>query len=370
MDHRGLASLGAWASRPHGQTWACPLGSAGVPPAWTNLGLPPWGARASCPHGQTWACGPLRAGTPALPGGAIASMTAPAMKQAISHRSFVDDIASHRRRRGIGEVSPRWTFAHASTSLPLLLFGDAAIEGVRTGRTVAGEAPGPRPRRTPSPALAKIGTGAQDMAEPALVDHPARTDPHRERAAATAARFRFVTAASLFDGHGRVDQHHAPDPPVRRCRGHPPRAQPLGGGDRGHRARRGRPRDRGEPRTRADTSSTSSTWWTCFASAGGSAIRVFGGGGGVIIPEEVQELHAHGVTRIYSPEDGRTMGLRGMNRRHDRTLRSRFGPPLPARSRRSRYRRPRCARADRHRHRGRRSRIRPCSPGSANVRHP
>ena len=45
---------------------------------------------------------------------------------------------------------------------------------------------------------------------------------------------------------------------------------------------------------------------------GGSAIRVFGGGGGVIIPEEMRVLHAHGIARIYSPEDGREMGLRGM----------------------------------------------------------
>ena len=45
---------------------------------------------------------------------------------------------------------------------------------------------------------------------------------------------------------------------------------------------------------------------------GGSATRVFGGGGGVIIPEEVRALHAHGVARIYSPEDGRALGLRGM----------------------------------------------------------
>ena len=45
---------------------------------------------------------------------------------------------------------------------------------------------------------------------------------------------------------------------------------------------------------------------------GGSAVRVFGGGGGVIVPEEMRELHAHGVARVYSPEDGRAMGLRGM----------------------------------------------------------
>ena len=41
-------------------------------------------------------------------------------------------------------------------------------------------------------------------------------------------------------------------------------------------------------------------------------IRVFGGGGGVIIPKEIKELMDYGVCRIYSPEDGREMGLEGM----------------------------------------------------------
>jgi len=41
-------------------------------------------------------------------------------------------------------------------------------------------------------------------------------------------------------------------------------------------------------------------------------IKVFGGGGGTIIPEEKRELEAHGVTRIYHPDDGRRMGLQGM----------------------------------------------------------
>lgn len=41
-------------------------------------------------------------------------------------------------------------------------------------------------------------------------------------------------------------------------------------------------------------------------------IRVFAGGGGVIVPDEIRELHAHGVTRIYSPRDGAVLGLQGM----------------------------------------------------------
>ncbi len=45
---------------------------------------------------------------------------------------------------------------------------------------------------------------------------------------------------------------------------------------------------------------------------GGENIRVFGGGGGVIIPEEIRELQAYGVTRIYSPHDGQNLGLQGM----------------------------------------------------------
>ncbi|RLD35507.1 MAG: hypothetical protein DRI83_06800, partial [Bacteroidetes bacterium] len=41
-------------------------------------------------------------------------------------------------------------------------------------------------------------------------------------------------------------------------------------------------------------------------------IKIFGGGGGVILPEEMDELHAYGIARIYSPDDGRHMGLQGM----------------------------------------------------------
>ncbi|OJY15329.1 MAG: methylmalonyl-CoA mutase [Myxococcales bacterium 68-20] len=41
-------------------------------------------------------------------------------------------------------------------------------------------------------------------------------------------------------------------------------------------------------------------------------ISVFGGGGGTILPSEIEELHAYGVARIYSPDDGRAMGLQGM----------------------------------------------------------
>jgi len=45
---------------------------------------------------------------------------------------------------------------------------------------------------------------------------------------------------------------------------------------------------------------------------GGERIQVFGGGGGVIVPEEIRALQAYGVARIFSPEDGQRMGLAGM----------------------------------------------------------
>ena len=46
--------------------------------------------------------------------------------------------------------------------------------------------------------------------------------------------------------------------------------------------------------------------------AGCGHIKIFGGGGGVILPDEIAELEAYGICRIYSPDDGRKMGLQGM----------------------------------------------------------
>lgn len=43
-----------------------------------------------------------------------------------------------------------------------------------------------------------------------------------------------------------------------------------------------------------------------------SHIKIFGGGGGVILPEEIKDLMDYGITRIYSPDDGRELGLQGM----------------------------------------------------------
>ncbi len=46
--------------------------------------------------------------------------------------------------------------------------------------------------------------------------------------------------------------------------------------------------------------------------AGCGHVRIFGGGGGTILPAEINELHDYGIEHIYSPDDGRKMGLEGM----------------------------------------------------------
>jgi methylmalonyl-CoA mutase len=45
---------------------------------------------------------------------------------------------------------------------------------------------------------------------------------------------------------------------------------------------------------------------------GAGHIKIFGGGGGVILPSEIEELHTYGITKIFSPDDGRELGLQGM----------------------------------------------------------
>ncbi len=64
---------------------------------------------------------------------------------------------------------------------------------------------------------------------------------------------------------------------------------------------------------------------------GASHIAVFGGGGGVIVPDEISELHDYGVAHIYSPQDGQSMGRQGMiEHMIEMTRRLSAGHTLPA----------------------------------------
>lgn len=51
---------------------------------------------------------------------------------------------------------------------------------------------------------------------------------------------------------------------------------------------------------------------TLLDAEGAPEVKIFGGGGGVIVPREISELEAHGITKIYSPEDGQRLGLDGI----------------------------------------------------------
>ena len=149
------------------------------------------------------------------------------------------------------------------------------------------------------------------MAEPAVVDRPAQAAPRGERGVHAAARSRFVTAASLFDGH---------DASINIMR----RILQSAGAEVIHLGHNRSVEEIVVAALDEDAHAIAVSSYQgghveyfkymvdMLRERGGSAIRVFGGGGGVIIPEEMRELHAHGVARIYSPEDGREMGLRGM----------------------------------------------------------
>ncbi len=66
---------------------------------------------------------------------------------------------------------------------------------------------------------------------------------------------------------------------------------------------------------------------------GAGHVRVFGGGGGTITPEEIAELQAYGVERIYHPHDGMTMGLQGMiDDLVERVTKARRGSRLPVKT--------------------------------------
>jgi len=146
------------------------------------------------------------------------------------------------------------------------------------------------------------------MAQPALA-----RDPRRQHLAEAAHPLRFVTAASLFDGHDaainvmrrilqaegaeviHLGHNRAVETVVRAALQEDVHGVAVSSYQGGH-------------------VEYFKYMVDMLRERGGAEIRVFGGGGGVIIPEEIKLLQDYGVTRIYHPSDGQKLGLKGMIR--------------------------------------------------------
>lgn len=129
--------------------------------------------------------------------------------------------------------------------------------------------------------------------------------------AATSHPLRFVTAASLFDGH---------DAAINIMR----RILQASGAEVIHLAHNRSVQEIVEAAVQEDADAIAISSYQGghieyfkylvdkLRELGAGHIKIFGGGGGVIIPAEIEELHAYGVTRLYSPADGQAIGLQGM----------------------------------------------------------
>jgi len=144
------------------------------------------------------------------------------------------------------------------------------------------------------------------MAEPAVAK--LRTAP---KAVPARARIRFVTAASLFDGH---------DASINIMR----RILQAAGAEVIHLGHNRSVEEVVSAALQEDVHAIAVSSYQgghveyfkymldMLRERGGEDIAVFGGGGGVIVPEEIRDLHDYGITRIYSPGDGQRLGLQGM----------------------------------------------------------
>ncbi|MCA9928139.1 MAG: cobalamin-dependent protein, partial [Anaerolineales bacterium] len=124
-------------------------------------------------------------------------------------------------------------------------------------------------------------------------------------------KIRLVTAASLFDGH---------DAAINIMR----RILQASGGEVIHLGHNRSVQDIVDTAVQEDAQAIAITSYQgghieffkymhdLLAEKGCGHIKIFGGGGGTILPDEQEELHNYGITRIYSPDDGRKMGLQGM----------------------------------------------------------
>ncbi len=145
-----------------------------------------------------------------------------------------------------------------------------------------------------------------------MPDEGTAKGPHADTEAVAAAQpVRFVTAASLFDGH---------DASINIMR----RVLQAAGAEVVHLGHNRSAEDVAVAAIQEDAHAVAVSSYQgghleyfkylidLLRERGRGDIRVFGGGGGVIVPAEIKALHDYGVARIYSPADGQAMGLKGM----------------------------------------------------------
>ncbi len=142
-----------------------------------------------------------------------------------------------------------------------------------------------------------------------MIAQPARPEP--QAAPAWNYKIRIVTAASLFDGH---------DAAINLMR----RLMQASGAEVIHLGHNRSVAEIVDCAIQEDVQGIAVTsyqgghleffkyMYDLLGERGAGHIKIFGGGGGTILPTEIEELHAYGITRIYSPDDGRAMGLQGM----------------------------------------------------------
>lgn len=128
---------------------------------------------------------------------------------------------------------------------------------------------------------------------------------------ASAHKLRFITAASLFDGH---------DASINIMR----RILQASGAEVIHLGHNRSVREVADAALQEDVQGVALSSYQgghveyfkylrdLLNERGGQRIKIFGGGGGVIVPAEIAELESYGITKIFSPEDGRRLGLQGM----------------------------------------------------------
>ena len=167
------------------------------------------------------------------------------------------------------------------------------------------------------------------MATPALNVTPIDRAAQARPGAAQDSRLRFVTAASLFDGH---------DASINIMR----RILQAEGTEVIHLGHNRSVHDVVTAAIQEDAHAIAVSSYQgghveyfkymidMLRDRGRGDMKVFGGGGGVIVPEEICELHDYGVTHIYSPQDGQKMGLKGMIQDMLARCEPNLGSQLPA----------------------------------------